>query len=80
MSLTCTTRHREDDGLLSAIVSKAFLLADDATITDPSITRQLSVKRRNPPLGTTCPRDARSATYDEIAYLGSLFASTSPQK
>ncbi|NUR89685.1 MAG: DUF4132 domain-containing protein [Nonomuraea sp.] len=31
----------EDGGLLSVIVSKAFLLAADATITDPSITRQL---------------------------------------
>ncbi|AWS46163.1 DUF4132 domain-containing protein [Streptosporangium sp. 'caverna'] len=31
----------EDGGMLSIILSKAFLLADDTTITDPSITRQL---------------------------------------
>ncbi|MEV4015623.1 DUF4132 domain-containing protein [Nonomuraea angiospora] len=31
----------EDGGRLSIIVSKAFLLAADAAITDPSITRQL---------------------------------------
>ncbi len=31
----------EDGGMLSLIVSKAFLLADDATITDRSITQQL---------------------------------------
>jgi hypothetical protein len=31
----------DDDGLLSVIVSKAFLLAADATITDPTITRQI---------------------------------------
>jgi hypothetical protein len=31
----------EDGGMLSIIVSKAFLLAADAAITDPSITRQL---------------------------------------
>lgn len=31
----------EDGGMLSIILSKAFLLADDAAITDPSITRQL---------------------------------------
>ncbi|MBG0821277.1 DUF4132 domain-containing protein [Planomonospora sp. ID91781] len=32
----------EDGGMLSVILSKAFLLAADTTITDPSITRQLS--------------------------------------
>jgi hypothetical protein len=31
----------EDGGLLSVIISKAFLLADDASITDPTITRQI---------------------------------------
>ncbi|MFI6501394.1 DUF4132 domain-containing protein [Nonomuraea typhae] len=31
----------EDGGMLSVILSKAFLLADDARISDPSITRQL---------------------------------------
>jgi hypothetical protein len=31
----------EDGGLLSVIISKAFLLADDASITDPSITHQI---------------------------------------
>ena len=31
----------EGDGTLSVILSKAFLLADDARITDPSITNQL---------------------------------------
>ncbi|WOX22545.1 DUF4132 domain-containing protein [Streptomyces solicathayae] len=31
----------EDGGLLSVILSKAFLLADDAKITDPTITAQL---------------------------------------
>ncbi len=31
----------EGDGTLSVILSKAFLLADDARITDPSITSQL---------------------------------------
>jgi hypothetical protein len=31
----------EGDGLLAIILSKAFLLADDRLITDPSITRQL---------------------------------------
>ncbi|MGW0805755.1 DUF4132 domain-containing protein [Nonomuraea sp. NPDC002799] len=31
----------EDGGMLSIILSKAFLLADDTAITDPSITRQL---------------------------------------
>ncbi|MEU4829462.1 DUF4132 domain-containing protein [Streptosporangium sp. NPDC023615] len=31
----------EDGGMLSVILSKAFLLADDTAITDPSITRQL---------------------------------------
>ncbi|SNT62125.1 protein of unknown function [Streptosporangium subroseum] len=30
----------EDGGMLSVILSKAFLLADDTTIVDPSITRQ----------------------------------------
>ncbi|GAA3075749.1 DUF4132 domain-containing protein [Streptosporangium carneum] len=32
----------EDGGMLSVILSKAFLLADDTSITDPSITRQLT--------------------------------------
>ncbi|NRQ33802.1 DUF4132 domain-containing protein [Nonomuraea sp. NN258] len=32
----------EEDGMLSVILSKAFLLADDTKITDPSITRQLA--------------------------------------
>ncbi|MEV4568577.1 DUF4132 domain-containing protein [Nonomuraea sp. NPDC049419] len=32
----------EEDGRLALILSKAFLLADDTAITDPSITRQLS--------------------------------------
>ncbi|MFC4061484.1 DUF4132 domain-containing protein [Planomonospora corallina] len=32
----------EDGGMLSVILSKAFLLAGDAAITDPSITRQLT--------------------------------------
>lgn len=32
----------EDGGMLSVILSKAFLLAADLTITDPSITRQLN--------------------------------------
>ncbi|NUR90097.1 MAG: DUF4132 domain-containing protein, partial [Nonomuraea sp.] len=31
----------EEDGRLALIISKAFLLANDTTITDPSITRQL---------------------------------------
>ncbi len=31
----------EGDGTLSVILSKAFLLADDARITDPTITRQI---------------------------------------
>jgi hypothetical protein len=31
----------EDGGMLAVVLSKAFLLADDAAITDPSITRQL---------------------------------------
>ncbi|MFC7648545.1 DUF4132 domain-containing protein [Streptosporangium lutulentum] len=31
----------EDGGMLSIILSKAFLLADDTAIADPSITRQL---------------------------------------
>jgi hypothetical protein len=31
----------EGDGMLAIILSKAFLLADDRSITDPSITRQL---------------------------------------
>jgi len=31
----------EGDGTLSVILSKAFLLADDARITDTSITSQL---------------------------------------
>ncbi|WP_424536338.1 DUF4132 domain-containing protein [Sphaerisporangium viridialbum] len=32
----------EDGGMLSVILSKAFLLANDTTITDPTITRQLT--------------------------------------
>jgi hypothetical protein len=32
----------EGDGTLSIILSKAFLLADDAKITDPTITSQLA--------------------------------------
>jgi hypothetical protein len=32
----------EGDSTLSIILSKAFLLADDANITDPTITRQLA--------------------------------------
>ncbi|MEU6711659.1 DUF4132 domain-containing protein [Nonomuraea sp. NPDC046802] len=32
----------EDGGMLSIILSKAFLLADDTAITDPGITRQLT--------------------------------------
>ncbi|WP_062431294.1 DUF4132 domain-containing protein [Herbidospora daliensis] len=32
----------EEGGMLSVILSKAFLLADDTAITDPSITRQLT--------------------------------------
>ena len=32
----------DDDPVLSVILSKAFLLADDTKITDPSITRQIS--------------------------------------
>ncbi len=31
----------DDDPVLSLILSKAFLLAADAKITDPSITRQI---------------------------------------
>ena len=31
----------EGDGMLSVILSKAFLLAEDTKITDPSITSQL---------------------------------------
>ncbi|WP_328468330.1 DUF7737 domain-containing protein [Streptomyces sp. NBC_00448] len=31
----------EDGGMLAVVLSKAFLLADDASITDPSILRQL---------------------------------------
>lgn len=31
----------EEGGMLSVIISKALLLADDAAITDPSITRQI---------------------------------------
>ena len=34
----------EGDGLLSIIISKAFLLAADDTITDPTITRQIAKK------------------------------------
>ncbi|MEU4541006.1 DUF4132 domain-containing protein [Streptosporangium sp. NPDC023825] len=33
----------EDGGMLSVILSKAFLLAADTAVTDPSITRQLGV-------------------------------------
>ncbi len=31
----------EEGGMLSIVLSKAFLLADDTAITDPTITRQL---------------------------------------
>lgn len=31
----------EDGGVLAVALSKAFLLADDASITDPSTLRQL---------------------------------------
>ncbi len=31
----------EEDGRLSLILSKAFLLADDTAITDPTIVRQI---------------------------------------
>jgi hypothetical protein len=34
----------DDDPLLSLILSKAFLLADDTSITDPSITRQITAR------------------------------------
>jgi hypothetical protein len=37
----------EDGGMLSVILSKAFLLADDASITDPSITRQIAARMSN---------------------------------
>lgn len=33
----------EDGGMLAVVLSKAFLLADDRAITDPTITRQLAV-------------------------------------
>lgn len=36
----------EDGGMLSVVLSKAFLLADDASITDPTITRQLPPSAR----------------------------------
>jgi hypothetical protein len=32
----------EEDGRLALILSKAFLLANDTAITDPSITRQIT--------------------------------------
>jgi hypothetical protein len=35
----------EGDGMLAIILSKAFLLADDRSITDLSITRQLGLQR-----------------------------------
>jgi hypothetical protein len=41
----------QDGGLLSLIVSKAFLLADDASITDPSIVHQLGVAQTVSPPG-----------------------------
>ena len=34
----------EGDRTLAVILSKAFLLADDSRITDPTITRQIQVK------------------------------------
>ncbi|MBB5081995.1 DUF4132 domain-containing protein [Nonomuraea endophytica] len=34
----------EEGGMLSVILSKAFLLSDDRAITDPSITRQLTLR------------------------------------
>jgi hypothetical protein len=37
----------EDGGMLSVILSKAFLLAADASITDPSITRQIGARMSN---------------------------------
>jgi len=37
----------EDGGMLSIILSKAFLLADDTSITDPSITWQLRNRGRH---------------------------------
>lgn len=39
------TRYGEDGGLLSIILSKAFLLAADTAITDPSITPQIRGRR-----------------------------------
>jgi hypothetical protein len=39
-------RPFDDDPLLSLILSKAFLLADDANITDPSITHQITARAR----------------------------------
>jgi hypothetical protein len=33
----------EGDGTLSVIVSKAFLLAEDRKISDPTITRQINL-------------------------------------
>jgi hypothetical protein len=33
----------EGDPVLSVILSKAFLLADDRAITDPTITRQIQL-------------------------------------
>jgi hypothetical protein len=33
----------EGDSMLSVILSKAFLLAKDTAITDPTITRQLAL-------------------------------------
>lgn len=35
----------EGDGTLSIVLSKAFLLADDAKITDPSIVNQMILKQ-----------------------------------
>jgi hypothetical protein len=34
----------DDDRVLSLILSKAFLLAADTAITDPTITRQIGAK------------------------------------
>ncbi|MFD1935579.1 MULTISPECIES: hypothetical protein [Nonomuraea] len=36
-----TSPFEDDGGMLSVILSKAFLLANDTAITDPTITRRL---------------------------------------
>jgi hypothetical protein len=48
----------EGDSMLSLIVSKAFLLAEDSKITDPTIVRQIGGHLGappNPPSGSVCP-------------------------